>query len=277
MINYSRELPPEPRPLDVEYAFSILTGPEANARFNAGLAFDSWGRVMNVNRNGNLPVTNTREGMFVSIAGRRVPAVWVTTGFSWTSDLQGVGDGKYPPCKKLFVRQVSQEYELFQGSIGGLCKQVYFHAQCDQKNGAAAFCTKKQPAPADEGSSGGRSGQYIESGNGTGRALAPMVAGNYGSSSQALPEIYTKITLKYDDDVPIFDGRSFEGGPGFMFTSRDWENLESLPRFPLQGELPENTLVTVGFSMSAYKPFNNTMLHWGVGLNLMFIIVLDRF
>ncbi|KAK1222949.1 hypothetical protein PQX77_014185 [Marasmius sp. AFHP31] len=280
MLNHGREIAPDPRPYDIDYALSLLSGPEAQARFLAALDFDSWGRVMNVNRNGNLPVNSTREGMFVSIAGRRVPAVWVTTGFSWTSDLQGVGDGKYPAPKKILVRQVSQEYELFQGSIGALCKQVYFHTQCDQKNGAAAFCTKKSPASPDNASTtnDARPGRYVESGAGTGKALAPMMSGNYAASSQAVPDIYTKLNLRYDDEVPIFDGREslyHRDIGGFQCLPRDWETLESLPRFPVDGELPENTLVTVGFSMLAYPPFNKTMVNWGVNLNLMFIIVLD--
>ncbi|KAL0060505.1 hypothetical protein AAF712_012695 [Marasmius tenuissimus] len=277
MLNYNRELPPIPRPLDVDYAFSLLSDPRAEARFNAAITFDSWGRVLNINRNGNLPVTKTREGVFVSIAGRRVPAVWVTTGFSWTSDLQGVGDGKFPAAKKLHVRQISQEFELFQGALGSFCNQVCFHAQCDQRNGAAAFCTKKRPTQSEGSSNGGRPGQFVESGTGTGRALAPLMAGSSNSPAGTLPEIFTKIVRQYDDDVPVFDGRSsrLNGDAGFMFTPQDWENLESLPRFQFVDELPENTLVTVGFSVSAFGPFNNTMQHWGVVLNLMFIIVLD--
>ncbi|KAJ8079178.1 hypothetical protein PM082_021678 [Marasmius tenuissimus] len=254
-----RDLLPKGLPYDADYAFSLCTDNLAVNRLNAALNFDSWGSVINLNHNGNLPVTNAWDGLLVSVAGRTVPACFVTTGFSWTSDLKGYDSGRGYPSKSLHVRQLAQEYELFQGALGSLHKRNIFHVHCDLSNGAAMFQTKNKSTASDESTTGGAPTKLVEDSTGAGKTLAPMT---FGGDNPATTSIFTKTVLQYTDEVPVFDGRSGPFSGGFMFTPQDWTSIDSLPRLPSDKELPVNTLVTVGFSTSSYKPFQ-AMRYWG--------------
>ncbi|KAL0574860.1 hypothetical protein V5O48_007100 [Marasmius crinis-equi] len=258
--------PPTALPYDGDYALGLCTDKAAMKRFVHALRFDSYDRIMHLNRNGNVPVRETSfDCMHFTYAGRSVPAVYVNTGFLWSSDLEGVRS----PTKNIQVRQVCQEWELLQGSLGRILSAPVFHAQVDPQNGAVTFSTKKR---ADkEPKVGGRT----DTGRGAGRTLPPVASGS-GSSNSVLPSCAEKKSLRADEYIPVFDGRSspVNGSAGFLFKPDDWKALESLPRYPDGEDLPEDAIVTVGFTVNPFGPFN-TMVHKGVNLHALFVIVLD--
>ncbi|KAL0566696.1 hypothetical protein V5O48_015310 [Marasmius crinis-equi] len=279
MINFKEDdsNPPSALPVDVEYAFSSLKLKKpSRIRLMRALEFDSYNRVLNITRNGNIPVILSRyDPIHISYAGRQVPAVWVTTGFVWTSNLQGLPEpGNSAVTKNIYLRQLCQEWELIQGALGALIKCPTYHVRLIQENGAMSFGSKKRP----DTSNGTASRRITDSSRGAGCALPPINPGAARSTTAPLPLVAMKKMVLYDEDIPVYDGRTSprNGASGFMFTDLDWKELETLPRFPLvDQELPEDALVTVGFTIISYDAIGNNMVYKGLNLNLLFIIVLD--
>ncbi|KAL0577043.1 hypothetical protein V5O48_004947 [Marasmius crinis-equi] len=253
-------------PYDGDYAVGLCTDIHAKKRLAKALQFDAYNRIMSLNRNGNVPVINIRfECAHVVYAGRSLPAVYVNTGFIWSSDLQGVRGS----TKNVYVRSICQEWELLQGSLAKIISAQEFQAHVDVQNGAMMFASKKVP---EENSNQGRT----DPGKGVGRTLPPVASGGNNTSNTGLPACALKKHLRFDETIPVFDGRSSSrnGKAGFLFAPEDWQDLDSLPRFPDGEELPEDALVTVGFTVSSFGPLSG-MTFKGVNLHVLFIIVLD--
>ncbi|KAL0572249.1 hypothetical protein V5O48_009711 [Marasmius crinis-equi] len=256
---------PTALPYDGEFALGLCTDDNAKRRLVKALRFDSYSRILSLNRNGNVPVRDIRfECVQIQYAGRFLPAVYVNTGFIWTSDLQGVRGN----TKNVLLRSMCQEWELLQGGLGRILTAQEFQAHLDTQNGAMMFATKK--LQETENSQG-----RTDAGRGVGRTLPPVVSTTTSNHTE-LPACALKKHLRFDESVPVFDGRTekLNNGVGFLSTPDDWKSLDTLPRFPDGEDLPEDALVTVGFTVSGFGPLSG-MSFKGVNLLLLFIIVLD--
>lgn len=69
----------------------------------------------------------------------------------------------------------------------------------------------------------------------------------------------------------MYDGRARVGKSAFMFTDSDFEQLSSWPLFRKgKGEIPADSIVSVGYSLSTYKGSTAPVL----SSNIQFVIVL---
>ncbi|KAL0576727.1 hypothetical protein V5O48_005250 [Marasmius crinis-equi] len=75
----------------------------------------------------------------------------------------------------------------------------------------------------------------------------------------------------FEDRIPVYDGRRIPSLTlkGFGWKERDWESLPSLPHY--EQEVEEDALVTVGYTVSGWRPCNSVQ---SVMFNALFVIVL---
>jgi hypothetical protein len=73
--------------------------------------------------------------------------------------------------------------------------------------------------------------------------------------------------------VPVYDGRARDGRAPFRFNETDFSRLSSWPlyRKGLVCELPDEAIVSVGYSLGTYKGASGTV----VSSNLQFVILLS--
>jgi len=77
----------------------------------------------------------------------------------------------------------------------------------------------------------------------------------------------------FDDKIPVYDGRPHVDRAAFKFDDSDFKRLPTWPlyRKGLVSELPEDAVVSVGYSLGTYKGISSTV----VSSNLQFIILLS--
>jgi hypothetical protein len=73
--------------------------------------------------------------------------------------------------------------------------------------------------------------------------------------------------------VPIYDGRARDDRAAFKFNDSDFRRLSSWPlyRKTLISELPEDAIVSVGYSLGTYFGASGTVL----SSNLQFVMLLS--
>lgn len=71
--------------------------------------------------------------------------------------------------------------------------------------------------------------------------------------------------------VPIFDGRGTTTHPPFTFSDADFEKLPSWPKWKSQDELPDDSIIVVGYTWTTYLNSAQTLTF---SSNLLFVILL---
>ena len=82
---------------------------------------------------------------------------------------------------------------------------------------------------------------------------------------------YILVSDWYVIPVPIFDGRGSPSRPAFSFSDADFEKLPSWPKWMGEGELPNDSLVVVGYTWTTYMNASQVM---SFSSNLLFVILL---
>lgn len=71
--------------------------------------------------------------------------------------------------------------------------------------------------------------------------------------------------------VPIYDGRQSAKCPAFMFTSDDFQKLPKWPLWKGKGEIPDDSLVVVGYTWTTYTGYSSSSP--SLSSNLLFVIL----
>ncbi|KAK0493793.1 hypothetical protein EDD18DRAFT_1356270 [Armillaria luteobubalina] len=77
-------------------------------------------------------------------------------------------------------------------------------------------------------------------------------------------------SLGFMDEVPIYDGHA-SAGNHFLFRPSDFTVLKSLPHFTTSHDLDAFTMVSVGYSLTAWESYNKEPR---LTSNILFVIVL---
>ncbi|KAK0495512.1 hypothetical protein EDD18DRAFT_1332351 [Armillaria luteobubalina] len=99
---------------------------------------------------------------------------------------------------------------------------------------------------------------------------SPSKSVGLGSSPQR--EFYH--CLGFDDEVPIYDGRSSQGRH-FLFHQEDFDNLATMPRYHPARDLDRFTLVAVGYTPSVWT-VSSVLREARLSMNVQFVIVLGQ-
>ncbi|KAL0057903.1 hypothetical protein AAF712_015439 [Marasmius tenuissimus] len=258
-------------PADAMDTYRKLSTSFARGRMVQSLMFNDFGPYKNVTRSPHAVVKEVPyHCLKMVISGREIPVVWVTTGVVAASHIHSSSD-KSNMARHIDLRLLTQELELFQSVICTLIQEDAFHAPISVDNNIV-FATRKSKLD-------GRSGESKAEDKVTvGKSLsAKQISVTPSSSSGGVLANLGSIRsyLNYNEKVPVYNGHRAPNGSnrGFMFANSDWDSLSRYDAF--DEEVPPGSLVTVGFTMSPYPPFNDSQVHVGVNLNVAFVIVLD--
>ncbi|KAK7026647.1 hypothetical protein VNI00_015520 [Paramarasmius palmivorus] len=200
--------------------------------------------------------------------GRPVPAVFLHTGIVLNSHLRDVynPNAKYSDsfCKKIATRPFQQAYRLEEAALGEMLGENVFHGSISGEGGLL-FQTKKFKWNKSPSRFGGSAFD------------PPMKSTN--SSDKALTTAFPGYLL-YNDEVPIYDGRSDpkKSQSGFVARAGKFLTLNKLPK--LTKEVETDSLVTVGYTVSRFakitstSSFSNGTTYPSVFFNILFVILL---
>ncbi|KAF8906959.1 hypothetical protein CPB84DRAFT_1744757 [Gymnopilus junonius] len=165
--------------------------------------------------------------------------------------LHGTGEGYL--TKKLMLFIFEENFNHFAGFFGMVAN--FDEACCHFYGSSLLFATMKQGAGHGNGSRAGSS--------------SPKKPGLFQKSTTSLsrPSSFL-VTLNFDDNVPIYDGR----GGRFNFKEKDFDNLQSLPLYcGGKKDLPPYAIVSMGFTFNVFHMQNDGVC---ASFNIMFIIYL---
>ncbi|KAM6502797.1 hypothetical protein JOM56_002774 [Amanita muscaria] len=84
---------------------------------------------------------------------------------------------------------------------------------------------------------------------------------------------FNQTSHPFEVPIPIFDGRRTATHPAFSFSDADFDKLSSWPRWKAEGELPDDSLVVVGYTWTTYLSMNGSQ-SMSFSSNLLFVILL---
>ncbi|KAK0481167.1 hypothetical protein EDD18DRAFT_1363115 [Armillaria luteobubalina] len=166
-----------------------------------------------------------------------------------------VNPGMFGASKRVRCFQIMPFHQMFrrESTVWSLVIGLSFPMRVEDTNGRGnnnSSYTSTQSSPAK-----GHRGSPMKKPLGA-PALGP--GGGYPNS------------LGFMDEVPVYDGRT-SAGNHFLFWPSDFAILKSLPRFTMSHDLDAFTMVSVGYSLTAWESYNKEPR---LTPNILFVIVL---
>ncbi|KAK7040138.1 hypothetical protein VNI00_009944 [Paramarasmius palmivorus] len=196
-------------------------------------------------------------------------AIWVLPGICVGSFLsEGVSFGN-ESVKQVHIQCFENDWEIYQSNIGTFYDSEVCHVS--GRPDALVFSTKKSTFPA------AKVGKFDD----LPRADTSSLKSTSYSNKKCAAKKAAKPTnvmhprgpafRRFEEGIPVYDGRSLPGTMGFKFDAEGWQNYESLPRYP-RAEIAHNSLVVVAHTIHGFRGdkvrYNTVLLH------ALFVIVL---
>ncbi|KAJ7502034.1 hypothetical protein B0H11DRAFT_2223932 [Mycena galericulata] len=187
------------------------------------------------------------------------PAICIMSAMAVKSSLTEatsvIESDKAPRLKFLTAVPHSQEYERMVGALGMLFQETSMKAQIFEDT--ITFGTRPLYAKTSVDKSG----------------KSPTVAKSYAgikSTATRTSNNRTGDTLSYDDDIPVYDGRTVE-----LDVDEDVDDLASkLPLYEEHGgEVPNGACVVIGHTVTQFKDNKGEVC---IGFNIRWVVVLGQ-